>query len=273
MFCYAHNGFPHMILIGNDVEFILTRNKTPYSAIGLIGGSKDFPLKVKKGALQEDNVLAEINIMPARTPRAWETNITTVIAQLKDKLPKGISLSTKASARYNANQLCHPKALEFGCDPDYNAWTGEVNRPPSVNTNFRSAGGHVHIGIDNLSQANKLKLIRCMDTIIGLQSVILDKDTDRKKLYGKAGAMRYKPYGVEWRTPSNFWVFSEYTRKWMFLAALFSATNIENTTLLSHVKQEVVNIINNSDTNEAKNYLRHISRAIPSVPIHKNIRI
>jgi hypothetical protein len=33
-----------------------------------------------------------------------------------------------------------------------------------------------------------------------------DKDTERRKLYGKPGAFRPKPYGCEYRVLSNAWV-------------------------------------------------------------------
>ncbi len=36
-----------------------------------------------------------------------------------------------------------------------------------------------------------------------------DKDTERRGMYGKAGAFRPKPYGVEYRTLSNAWLSND----------------------------------------------------------------
>lgn len=260
-----------MFQLGNDAEFILVRRGgIPISAIGIVGGNKLHPLPVKLGALQEDNVLAEININPARTLAQWERNINTVIAQLKEKLPKGVVLSRFASALYGERELTDPKSKEFGCDPDYNAWTGQENSKPQLPlelNGLRSAGGHVHTGYPKLSYDAKMALIRTNDTVIGLQTVLLDKDTRRKNLYGKAGAMRFKEYGVEWRTPSNFWIFDETSRKWMFKAAMFCASNLGRKQLDFFIRQDVADIINNNDKKEALVYLKILKKAV-NIPVH-----
>jgi len=55
-----------------------------------------------------------------------------------------------------------------------------------------------------------------MDLYLGVPSVLMDKGELRKQLYGKAGAYRMKPYGVEYRTLSNFWIFSDTTIGWVW---------------------------------------------------------
>lgn len=262
------------ISIGNDAEFILTTSDgKPLSAIGLIGGSKLRPRPVNLGALQEDNVLAEINIQPATTLKQWDKHILSVMHQLSGILPMGYEISNLASALYPDEELFDPKSQEFGCDPDINAWTGKVNKFPVLPKklkNFRSAGGHVHIGRENLNLYESFKLIQVLDMIAGLQSVHLDKDTARKKLYGKAGAMRIKSYGVEWRTPSNFWVFEKTTRQWMFIVAKFCATHYED--LFKLISKEVEHIINNNAKPEALFLLKSIYKKI-KIPIHPNIKV
>jgi hypothetical protein len=39
----------------------------------------------------------------------------------------------------------------------------------------------------------------------------------RRGIYGGAGSFRPKPYGMEYRTPSNNWTFDSATRQWVFM--------------------------------------------------------
>ena len=261
------------ITIGNDVEFILVKGITPVSSIGLIGGSKEFPRPCRLGALQEDNVLAEINIYPAKTAKEWEKNNTTVIKELIKQLPADITLSTSASAFYGPEELNNPKAQEFGCDPDMNAWQEKFNKFQALKGKFkflRSAGGHVHVGIPDMPVEDKFELIRCMDAFIGLQALLVDKDTRRKMLYGKAGAMRIKPYGVEWRVPSNFWIHSKESRKWMFDSAYFCAANFKQLRE-TYSGIDVVKIINTNNSKAALCTLEGMLK-FTKFPIHPSIR-
>jgi len=257
------------ITIGNDVEFILVKGKVPVSAIGFVGGSKTSPSPCHLGALQEDNVLAEINIYPAQDSSAWETNIQTVVQELKNRLPPFLSLSTAASMLFSEKELRHPLAKEFGCDPDYNAWTHMVNKftkPTGNLARLRSAGGHVHVGIPKLSVKDGFELIRCMDAFIGTQSVLVDKDIRRKILYGKAGAMRFKPYGVEWRTPSNFWAHTAAGRKWMFDSAMFVALNYKDLHKY-YITEDIVTLINSNNKSQASKFLKTLRKSL-EFPLH-----
>ena len=61
-----------------------------------------------------------------------------------------------------------------------------------------------------------------MDLFLGCPSIILDKDNKRRELYGKAGAYRNKPYGVEYRTLSNFWLTSSKLMQWVYKRTAFA---------------------------------------------------
>lgn len=91
------------------------------------------------------------------------------------------------------------------CSPDYNAYTQSENKKPNgARTTLRSAGFHIHLGYDNYNVDTSLALIRYMDMYIGVPSVVSDPDTNRRKLYGKAGSFRLTPYGLEYRSLSSY---------------------------------------------------------------------
>jgi hypothetical protein len=55
-----------------------------------------------------------------------------------------------------------------------------------------------------------------MDLFLGVPSILMDKGDVRKQLYGSAGAYRDKPYGGEYRTLSNFWIFDNHLIEWVW---------------------------------------------------------
>jgi hypothetical protein len=203
-----------LFTIGCDPEFFIEKNKKYISAIDKIGGSKAFPLPLpRKGfAMQEDNVAVEFNIPPCKTKNSFVKAIKYSLDAIKEYIPD-YDISTASAAVFDEDQLNDPRALEFGCDPDFNAWTREMNTKPNAkNKQLRSAGGHVHIG----TELDRVEIIRAMDLFVGVPSVSLDPGTLRRQLYGKAGAYRPQKYGVEYRTLSNFWIFHPTLVQWVY---------------------------------------------------------
>ena len=201
--------------IGADPElFVRDMAGSIVPGIGKIGGEKREPLQIGGGVgVQEDNVLLEFTLNPCsaeRFPRAINLAMQRVRSYAASK---GLVPVVKASHLFRKEVLDSygPKALEFGCDPDYNAYSNSVNPSPNPDTCLRSAGGHVHVG----TSKDALSVVQAMDLLLGLPSVIMDDDDRRKQLYGKAGAHRIKPYGVEYRTLSNFWLKNSSLIKWV----------------------------------------------------------
>jgi hypothetical protein len=205
---------------GADPElFVTNANGDFVSASDFIPGSKEEPYKVPCGAVQPDGVAAEFNIDPAESYEEFSHNIDTVMDELKKFLPKGHKLAVVSSASFKPEiwEDIQPKARELGCSPDTNAWTGDYNPVPHYDADprMRCAGGHLHIGFPGVDDAdvtdlqhimNCRDLVKQMDWFLGGWSLQHDTDVIRRNLYGKAGACRYKPYGVEYRTLSNFWL-------------------------------------------------------------------
>ena len=202
---------PELFVINGDGDFV--------SASDFLPGSKKEPFKVDKGAVQPDGVAAEFNIDPASNYKEFSGNIDAVMKQLEEMLPNGHKLVVASSASFKKHiwDDIQPEARELGCDPDVNAWTGENNGIPSYEADprMRCAGGHLHIGFPGTTDAditdvqhimNCRDLVKQFDWFLAGWSLQHDKDSIRRNLYGKAGACRYKPYGVEYRTLSNFWL-------------------------------------------------------------------
>lgn len=202
--------------LGSDPEVFTVDVQTGkfLSIIGCIGAGKHDPLQIEGMApgftLQEDNVALEFGIPPASNADEFVSHIQSVMKAGLSKLP-GRAFSNLSCTVFPADQMEDPMAFIFGCEPDFNAWTGQENpRPEPPHPFLRSAGGHIHIE----TQLDKKNVIRACDLFLGVPSVLMDNGVERKKIYGKAGACRWKPYGVEYRTLSNFWVFDEKLIRW-----------------------------------------------------------
>ena len=206
------------VLVGADPELFWTNEKHLVSIIGKLGGNKhrNIPIDNEGNGVLEDNVAAEFNIPPANNAQAFVQSIQKNLIFLKDKAASlGLSLAEGiAAASFPREELDNPEAWIFGCEPDYNAWSGKMNMKPEADDPFlRSCGGHVHVGCTDVAPE---QLIRAMDIFLGVESTKKDRDTLRRKLYGKHGAFRYKPYGAEYRTLSNFWIWDQKETEWVF---------------------------------------------------------
>jgi hypothetical protein len=200
------------VLRGADPELFLRAIDTnfPVTSIGLIGGTKKEPRQLGGGfALQEDNVTVEFNIPPAENKEKFIASIEYVLGYLRAELePKGLKLDISATMDFEIADLQHPQAQELGCEPDTNAWTGRNNPRPRAPETLRSSGGHLHIGYENPTIEVSTEIIKAHDLFCGVGSLVYDADVRRREIYGKAGACRFKGYGVEYRTLSNFWIKS-----------------------------------------------------------------
>ena len=202
--------------LGADPEVFLTNHNKFISSIGLFGGTKQQPRQLdglpKGFTLQEDNVTLEFGIPPASDAHEFAKHIHTVLqAGLAEA--KGLTFSKLSCVVFPEDQMQHPAAHIFGCEPDYNAWTKTQNDPPQPNHPYlRSAGGHVHIESD----IDFIAGVRACDLYLGVPSVLMDNSVERRQLYGKAGSFRPKPYGFEYRSLSNFWIFEDRLVEWVW---------------------------------------------------------
>jgi hypothetical protein len=246
--------------MGCDPElFLMDVTGKLRASCGKVGGTKHAPMPLPLGegfAVQEDNVAIEFNIPPASNAAEFVSSIKKTMDFLANGMKQSLNFSivNMSAASFPKDELVHPAALEFGCDPDYNAWTMQRNpRPKATDETLRSCGGHVHLGYD-ISKLSPIQVIRAMDLYLGVPSVLMDKGELRKQLYGKAGAFRQKQYGVEYRTLSNFWVFNERLTQWVWENAEKAVNAVESQFAVDEYKDSILDAINNNNK-EAASYL------------------
>lgn len=276
--------------IGCDPEVFVKRRGTSDSKIicahDLIKGTKKEPFPIKDGAIQVDGMALEFNTEPLNFTRYTEDyangrmfsrRVFSVMTGLKENLGKDYSIVMEPYHEFDPEYLmAQPEvARELGCDPDMNAYTMQPNTMPEGDVFFRTTAGHIHIGwgkdipVDHPDHlAVCAQTVKALDAYVGVLSTVLDPDVRRRQLYGKAGAFRPKPYGVEWRTPSNFWIVNDTRRRWMYYAVENVlnklAQNFEDAPRHlfqqcingAYSEEEVQRIINEGDTSWARsNYL------------------
>ena len=215
------------ITVGADPELFVKQGDAFVSAHLLIPGDKQDPYPVDKGAVQVDGTALEFNINPAHSADEFVDNIGSVMSTLREMVDSTYEFALTSVANFNPEyfETIPPEARELGCNPDFNAWTGEMNDMPDGSVTFRTASGHVHVGWGNqkfnvedpgfLDQC--MVAVRQLDYFLGLHTLDWDPDPTRRRLYGRAGAFRPKPYGLEYRVPSNKWLSSEELQRKVYL--------------------------------------------------------
>lgn len=249
------------ITIGTDPEFFIqNKDGKLISSIGIIKGTKDIPNRLKflgSGfAIQKDNVLGEFNVPHGYTAQEVANNVSIMKAYISGLLEsKGLHPIYAASGVYDDDQLTSDEAKEFGCSPDYDAWTNGVNeKPQGTSTNLRSCGMHVHLGYDNKTAKRSRDLIKAMDVFMGIPSIIIDTDTKRRSLYGRAGCFRHTIFGTEFRVLSGFFLSDPKLTEYIFGQA-FEAINYLNEFGIDEINNDkdwIVETINSGNIDEAK---------------------
>jgi len=287
--------------LGADPELFVTevrseKKKTPVviPVCGLVGGTKQEPVKVPlsllghipydKGsvgdfAYQEDNVMFEFNVPAVSDPEYFPRYIQGFLNYLRQNTlaNKSLGLSFKNRYTFQPKFLEHPLAKVIGCSPDYCAYLPRdsmIRRPFGIEElgNERFCGGHLHVQY-NHAEVPRPVFARFMDLVAGLPFLNLDKQGDRRKFYGVAGVFRPKPYGIEYRTPSNFWLknneqtghLQTYLAKNIF--SLAHMANREANTLKDIYQkvpwQEVQKAINTENVVLAKEIVEHVVKFWP----------
>jgi hypothetical protein len=215
------------ITIGADPEVFVKQNGVFVSAHNLVPGTKEHPFPVDNGAVQVDGMALEYNILPCSTKEEFIYRNKSVLSQLKLMVPEHEVVVEPVAHFTKEYMKSQPKAaIELGCDPDYSAWFMQAN--------MRTAAGHVHIGWKDPSSNTEghentcAVMAREMDYFLGIYTLLYDKDSTRRSMYGGPGCYRSKSYGVEYRTPSNKWLETEQLMGLVFDRSKACATSVLN---------------------------------------------
>lgn len=269
------------LLIGCDPElFVKTKEGKFISGWGMVEGDKKRPLKVEKGAVQVDGMALEFNIDPAASFEEFVESVEAVKKQLSEMIGADkFELTADPSVFFDEDvwSMTPDEAKILGCEPDFNAWeNGGANPRPDNSTTMRSGGGHVHVGwtddadlTDFDHQAACMQATKQLDAALGLQSLLWDNNNDRRKLYGKAGAYRIKPYGMEYRVLSNAWV-----RNSALIGHVYKVTRKAMEDLMNgnpyyeFIGDKIRSVIDSNNTKEAA-YLSNLLNKRFNVPVYE----
>lgn len=266
---------------GSDPEFVVVDSltKEPRSVVGKLGGTKNEPMRLNNYDdvySQEDNVMAELTLPPSQSVDEVIDNIILGKTYMNNILKEhGLECRALSSAVYAEEELQHPAAKQFGCSISYNAYTQRpFDKPCGEDTNLRTAGFHVHTGFE-MSDDNPCDLddvfylMKVYDLYLGVPSVLIDRDTRRRELYGKPGDTRYRLLNdttvvVEYRTLGGALLASQTTMRWVF-NQMKEAIKAFNFRIELPEADEVQRIIMESDMEAARQmcFTHHIT--VPDV--------
>ena len=214
-----------MISLGADPEWFIKVKSGRYAyhvtpCVGLIPGTKQEPHSLGDGfGVHEDNVVVELTVPVTHTPQDFADIIQIGKKLLKEQYINSLEakLHYSASAFFTIDELDSKQAQAFGCEPDFDAYRNGAERQTPrrvIQGQSRYAGGHIHLGGD-FNCPPFVTALFC-DLFIGVSERWVNEHSnswiseynglhDRAAWYGAPGIFRPKPYGIEYRTPTNHW--------------------------------------------------------------------
>jgi len=208
---------------GADPEFFFTRNGKIIPSSEVIPEEGIVTTKANSDYLKRqdlspmfvrDGVQAEYHPAAATCRGNAIDAVKVAFVILKGWIPDDVRLSFETTVEIPEEDFAALPAecRRLGCQPSLSIYGDNGLGVDPETYRFRSAGGHIHLGgLGSASGRPKEELIGLLDIIVGNTSVLLDRDplvAFRRQVYGRAGEWRDKPYGVEYRTLTNFWLRS-----------------------------------------------------------------
>lgn len=278
------------ISMGGDPEFFIANKMGKILNADAYFPGKENPIIVNsrgdcKSKMFFDGIQAEMAVAFNVCREFFADNIRYCWMKAIERIPAGHKIVLKPAAKIQKEiiEVAHPEARRFGCAPDFNAYTRSINTPEmdAARHPFRYAGGHIHIGLADFryrarndpylkicsTEEGHLRVIKLFDLLVTIPTLLLDNSPGavrRRSKYGKAGCFRPTPYGVEYRTPSCWWLRSPMTVSIVYglarLALIITALDLDGD-FFKAVKtdeQTVSACINESDVKTAKEMWENI---------------
>lgn len=205
--------------LGCDPEFFFAQQGEVIGAEKVLEGKKiEFrkygTISAPNAGFVIDGVQVELNPSPNTCRANLGNEIAAAFRSLKVELAKLDKVSANFTtvvevSRQELDSLSE-RAKLLGCAPSLNAYDSKatITVDPTVYRK-RSAGGHIHLGLEPMVRKNAANLVPLLDTMLGNTCVMIDRDphaAERRQNYGRAGEHRLPPHGLEYRTLSNFWL-------------------------------------------------------------------
>lgn len=207
---YPHGG----LYLGCDPEFFFVRPTTKR----VVGSERVLPsndrLRVSGGDVATDGVQAELHPRHSSCRETLAGNIDTILEGLERHLRANhpeldVSLRQVHRVGLGELQLLGEHARTLGCAPSLSAYGETRSEVDGTKYLFRSAAGHIHLGLRKSDIGDPNDLVKLLDLMCGIPCVLLDRDArakERRRYYGRAGEYRLPSHGLEYRVPSNFWL-------------------------------------------------------------------
>lgn len=255
--------------LGSDPEMVIRSKKTglPVSAVSIFKGvdfnySKETPLEKGKGRTYfHDNVNVEGTMPPAFSKEEFIQNVHNYIKDAREILGEDFVLSNESYTVYPVEEFNSQEANTFGCSPAYDAFKiAPIERMEASNIDYRTCGGHIHVGREDFKSIeggelidfeSKIDSVKLFELILGTALTIIDNDPSskkRKELYGKAGEHRPTAYGVEVRSPGNYWLGSPRT-----VSLVWDLSQIVYDIIFDGKTQEILDKVDENEYVEAIN--------------------
>ena len=270
--------------LGSDFEMAVfdKTEKRIVPVTKFLGGTKDNPEPIGEDCFkQEDGPMAEFNIKPIENMKDW----VYYFNYCQEKGNEFLNSSNKelkaiSSHVYTNEDLDNNELRELGCSESHCAYTHGINKPNGEITNLRTTGVHIQVGFkfrcpvteETFRMKDAENLSKYFDTYIGIPSVILDKDTERRKLYGKAGDFRK---GSKWcdvldrrinlyeyRSLGGGLLKYKKNVKWLYQQTRKVIKEYNSQTRIPD-DRTLINTINNSNRKEAKKLITQLKIKMP----------